>query len=239
LTVGSPLKIARIGVPAGSVVTRWIELCFVLLISFGVYVFNSVYFYRHGHSRFHFRPDEYWSLGILQEAISLVLLALVLSRRSIRLSDLGLRWSIRDLFSGLAIALFSYGAYWVSYHLLLLIHNSFLPSAPFTPEPAISYGRPPLLSILFALLNPFCEELIARAYLMREVFTLTGSWAFAAGLSTLLQASYHIYYGWPVTISVAIQFLVFSVYYARKQRTTPLIVAHGVFDVYWVLMGLI
>jgi membrane protease YdiL (CAAX protease family) len=239
IEVGSPLKNSRIASQGDSVARRWLELCLLMLIAFGGWLLNSVYFHRHGNNIFPLLPNELRCFGIFQEVAALALLGYMLSRRNIRWRDLGLRWSIHDLLSGFLIALLSYSAYWSCYHLLLTIHNAFLPSAPFTREPNIPYGWPPVMLILFYLLNPFFEELIVRAYLMTEVKALTGSWTLAAGLSTLFQASYHIHYGWPVTISLGIQFLVFSVYYARKQRATPLIVAHGIFDISWWFLWLI
>lgn len=237
--VESPPKESPIAAPGCSTVRRWFELCVLLLISFGASLLNSVYFYRHGRTIFHIRQDELWGFGIIQEVVSLALLWYVLSRRKAGLKDLGLRWSIRDLLSGPVIAIVSYGAYWGTYHLLLAIHSAFLASSRFTPEPSASYGSLSPLYILLMLLNPFFEELIVRAYLMTEVHALTGSWILAAGLSTLLQTSYHIYYGLPVMTSLALGFLVFSIYYARKQRATPLIVAHGIFDIQGVLLCLI
>jgi membrane protease YdiL (CAAX protease family) len=237
--VGSPLKNSRVAARGDSVARRWFELCLVQLIAFGGWLVNSIYYHRHGIDIFFLFPKELFAFGIFQEVTSLALLGYVLSRRKVRWRDLGLRWSIHDLLHGFLIALFSFTAYWLCFHLLLTIHNAYLPSAPFTREPAMPYGWPSLMLILFYLLNPFFEELIVRAYLMREVHALTGSWTLAAGLSTLLQASFHIYYGWPMTISLAFQFLVFSVYYARKQRVTPLIIAHGFFDISWWFLWLI
>jgi membrane protease YdiL (CAAX protease family) len=237
--IGSPLKISRIATTGDSVAKRWLELCLLMVIAFGGWLLNSIYFHRHGYSIFPLTYNELLVFAICQEIVSLALLGYLLSRRNIRWRGLGLRWSIRDVLSGFVIALVCYGVYWLCYHSLLAIHNSFLPSAPFTREPIAPYGPPPLMVILFFLLNPFFEELIVRAYLMREVHALTGSWTLAAGLSTLLQASYHIHYGWPVTISMGFQFLVCSVYYARKQRVTPLIITHGFFDLSWWFLWLI
>ncbi len=88
----------------------------------------------------------------------------------------------------------------------------------------------PLIAIPFVLLNPFFEELIVRAYLMTELKFLTGSWAVAGIVSVLLQASYHLYYGWSRASTLVFLFVVFAIYYARKRKDTPIVVAHGVFD---------
>ncbi len=88
------------------------------------------------------------------------------------------------------------------------------------------------MAIPYSLLNPFFEELIVRAYLMTEVRALTGSWMLATALSVVVQFSYHLYYGWEGAIALSFLFLVFSIYYARTQRATPIIVAHGIFDIW-------
>lgn len=223
----------------GAAIRRWFELCLVLLIAFGIYFPNSVYSLRHRHNLFLYKQDAILGLCIGQEIVSVALLGYVMSRRNIRWRGLGLRWSVRDVLSGLVVALASYAGYWTTYHGLLAIHDMFLPGMAFIPEPSAPFGRPPFIKVAFYLLNPFFEELIVRAYLMTEVQVLTGSWALAVGLSTVIQASYHIYYGWMVTIALAIQFLMFSIYYARTRSATPLIVAHGMFDWSWLLLGVI
>jgi membrane protease YdiL (CAAX protease family) len=237
--VESLAKDSQGAAPGDSAAERWLELCLLLSFAFSGYFLNSLYMHRHGHSIVHFGSKEILSFGIFQEGISLALVWYLLSRRKLQWKDIGLRWSVRDLFSGTVVAAASYGAYWATYHLLIVIHNAYFSSLRFTAEQTAPYGRPPLISVLFCLLNPFFEELIVRAYLMTEVQALTGSWMLAVGISTVLQASYHTYLGWPVAISYAIGFLVFSIYYAHQRRVTPLILAHGFFDTYWIVLGLI
>ena len=89
--------------------------------------------------------------------------------------------------------------------------------------------------IPFVLLNPFFEELIVRAYLMTEVQDLTGSSALAILVSVIVQFSYHLYYGWAGAISLSFQFLIFALYYARSRNISPVIVAHGLFDIYGIV----
>jgi len=66
---------------------------------------------------------------------------------------------------------------------------------------------------------------------MTEVKDLTGSWTLSAAASIVIQSSYHLYYGWEGAISLSFQFLIFAIYYARTRRATPVIVAHGIFDI--------
>jgi membrane protease YdiL (CAAX protease family) len=92
------------------------------------------------------------------------------------------------------------------------------------------FGHTDISAIPFFLVNPFFEELIVRAYLMTEVRALTGSATLAAAISVALQTTYHLYYGWEGALSLAFQFLVFAIYYAKTRKATPVIVAHGAFD---------
>lgn len=227
-------------VVGSSAARRGLQLVFILLITIGPYVWNSFYFYCHGHSIFEPRGDAGLALSILFEIASLLLVSITLWSRTAKWRDLGLRWSVREVvFIGPLLALGAYCAYWVSYHAAVAIHNAVWPEVPFTTEPTIWYGHPGLLLILFNLVNPFCEELIVRVFLMTEILELTGSWILAAVLSAVIQASYHIYYGMIVALALCFQFLVFSLFYARWRRATPLIVAHGVFDLYLPILGLL
>lgn len=218
---------------------RWCELSAVLLLAIGPFLLNSIHFYRFGTTFFGEQADAGLTFAIIQEITSLLLLGYVLVRRKIHLKDLGLRWSMRGILIGFVLALASYAAYWAVYHFLIAMHDAFWPAVAFTPEPSWPGGRPALLSVVLMCINPFFEELIVRVYLMTEVHALTGSWGLAVVLSTLVQTSYHIYYGWIVMLALAFQFLVFSLFYARKRQAAPLIVAHGYFDLYWVLLGLL
>jgi membrane protease YdiL (CAAX protease family) len=94
------------------------------------------------------------------------------------------------------------------------------------------FAHPSMAFIPFVLRNPFFEQLIVRAYLMSEVFALTGSRTRAILASVVVQSSYHLYYGWAGAISISFLFLAFALYYMRSRRALPVIVAHGLSDLY-------
>ena len=91
------------------------------------------------------------------------------------------------------------------------------------------------VSLLFAVVNPFFEELIVRAFLISEATLLTGSSGLAVILSVLLQTSYHLYQGIPNAVGDGLVFLVFSVYYAKTRRLWPVIFAHLWLDLFAVI----
>lgn len=130
------------------------------------------------------------------------------------------------------VTFLSYVVYATACSIIHALHHVIFSSASggFTPRQV--FGHPPVMMVPFSLLNPFFEELVVRAYLMTEVKDLSGSWILSAALSVAIQTSYHLYYGWEGALALSFQFLALSIYYARTRRITPIIIAHGFFDIY-------
>ena len=225
------------GACAEKPLVRWFELALVLLVAFGDFYLNYSNFFGRFviafvRGRVFSWANIWWTIMLLREIPGLLLLGFVLRRRKLRIRDLGLRWSIRDLVTGGLVALASYGAFEVGYFVLNAMHQLLFGSMAHRPSELSLFGHTTVMMAVFSLVNPFFEELIVRAYLMTEVKALTGSWTLAAVLSTAVQTSYHLYYGWTMALALGCQFLVFSIYYARSRKATPLVFAHGVFD--WI-----
>jgi membrane protease YdiL (CAAX protease family) len=202
----------------------------VLAISFGFFEYSS-FLLLIGNSTGSIRvQNSDWSIGMFQEITSLLLLVYVLSRRKLRLRDLGLRWSISDLFRGTGLFVGSYCAYWLGYFVVNAVHDAFFGLVQTGTSTGSSWGHMGYLAIPFVLVNPVFEEMIVRAYLMTEIRELTGSATLAAVLSVGVQVSYHLYYGWQGALMLIFPFLVFAVYYARTRNATPALLAHGITD---------
>jgi membrane protease YdiL (CAAX protease family) len=211
---------------------RWFELCLVLLVACGTAFLNALYILKNGPNAVPHMTYDRWLVGIVQEVTALLLLGCVLSRRSLRFKDLGLRWSLGDVGVGLLVTGSSFAAYLVGLTVVHLFHYAMYGIPARGPSGSDFFAHPSVAAIPFSLLNPFFEELIVRAYLMTEVLDLTGSSTLAVALSVAVQFSYHLYYGWAGAISLSFQFLIFALYYARSRRALPIIVAHGFFDIY-------
>jgi membrane protease YdiL (CAAX protease family) len=209
---------------------RWFELFLVLLLAFGGFILNSLYVVASPQGESPFRQRSGWSALILEEVACLLLLAYVLSRRKMRIRDLGLRWSFRQLAAGLGVAFLALLGYYCGSVIVRAVQHALFSAAPVVHTPRQVFGHPSFMAIPLMIVNPLFEELIVRAYLMSEIKALTNSWTLATALSVLVQASYHLYYGWAGALSLAFEFLVFSLYYARTQKATPIVFAHGLFD---------
>ncbi|MFZ0736217.1 MAG: CPBP family intramembrane glutamic endopeptidase [Candidatus Acidiferrales bacterium] len=211
---------------------RWFELFLVLLVGFGSFFLNSLYILIHGPTA----PPAYanlrWLAGITQEVAALLVLGYVLWRRKLGFKDIGLRWSLRDAGVGLVVAVVAYAAFAGGAFFVILVHYQAYGTLPTVRTAREVFGHPGMMALPFSLLNPFCEELIVRAYLMTEVIDLTGSRALAVAISVVVQFSYHLYYGWVGAIALLFPFLIFALYYARTRQALPLIVAHECMDIF-------
>jgi membrane protease YdiL (CAAX protease family) len=210
---------------------RWFELGLVLLVAFGGYMANSIHVLTYGPAHSPGFTNERWFLSGVHELSCLALLGYVLHRRKLRFRDLGLNWSVR--YVGMGAGLFVVASVAHSLGLWLIHWGQQLTTGSYVNpvHPAQIFGHASTFAFLFALVNPFFEELIVRAYLMSEVSALTGSMRLAALVSVLFQSSYHLYYGWTGAAALSFLFLVFAIFYARTRNATPVIVAHLIFDV--------
>src|SRR5262249_26285107 len=84
--------------------------------------------------------------------------------------------------------------------------------------------------LLFLALNPFFEEIIARAYVITELRFLPNNVHLAVAASVVLQMSYHLYQGVPAALASWVLFLLFSLYYAKTRSILAPIVAHFLVD---------
>jgi membrane protease YdiL (CAAX protease family) len=209
---------------------RWFELALVLLVAFSGYILSSLSILNGGTAAETHQKISTYAIGTVHEVISLLLLGYVLSRRKLRLRDLGMRWSLRSFVSGLPVTSVAFLSYCLGYSIIRFVAAAF--SLSTTDPHTFHHPYPSWAAIPFFFLNPFFEELIVRGYLMTEVRELTGSTLPAILLSVAVQTSYHLYYGWTGALSLGFEFLVFSIYYARTRRLAPVIVAHELFDLY-------
>ena len=171
--------------------------------------------------------------GLVLEIGSISLLIYILFRQNRSLSDLGFSFSKKDLWHSIGIALVAILANYFAYYLFAVISvwvfGKGLPQAEFQTVLDSGFAVPLLL---FVMVNPFFEELIVRAYLITEMEFFTRS-AWNAGLfSIFIQASYHLYQGFANSLTMIGVFSVFTIYYIRKRRLWPIILAHAYFDLF-------
>ena len=213
---------------------RLAELILVLSVAFAPTLFISIYIWlKHSGTGDQQDVPARMLYGLISELASIAVLKYVLFRQGRRLRDIGFVFSLKDIpisvmLAGLAFLAFTAAAVVATLANTLLFNLRVFDATPRNVEflsTNISFTY-----ALFVLINPAYEELIARAFTMTEVRDLTNSGLVAVIVSTALQTSYHIYQGVAAALILSSCFLVFSLYYLKWRRITPVILAHFYFD---------
>lgn len=209
-------------------------LCLVLVVAVVPLLLGSVfYLYTHPADPSALLRAKLTRL-VLQETAALALLVYVLRRQHRDLGDIGFGFRTWDLAASVMLLLGGAFAVYVADVACTQLH--FVPRAADQAHTQawVAVIRASTLGVVLVCLNPVFEELIVRAYVITEVRALSGSAVAAVVASTAVQAGYHLYQGGPAAVRLSAMFLVFSIYFAKTRRATPLILAHFYLDIFGV-----
>ena len=163
--------------------------------------------------------------AMLIELTGLALLSYILHQNGQTLADIGFRFQFGDSGHAILLVLGCRLIFRVAHSIAAFVYQlHFGHVPPSATSPLVGLGI--ATSLLFAVINPFFEELIVRAFLISEAAFLTGSVKLAVMLSVALQTAYHLYQGVPNAVGDGFIFLVFSLYYVKTRRLWPIVLAH-------------
>lgn len=91
--------------------------------------------------------------------------------------------------------------------------------------------------LIFALVNPFGEEILVRGWLQSRLREADCGAVLTVAVSVLIQGAYHLYQGVGAAVCHTVAFLAFAIYYQRTRRLWPVVGAHLILDVLWVLQS--
>lgn len=208
-------------------------LILVIFVVFVPSIFSSTYTLLTGKQLYN--PEAIGAIncyGIISDLIIIAILIYVLSRHGSNLKKIGLSLSWKDFPRSVLLAVIVYGAYLIyyygSYYIYYFLTGHILDASPKN----INFLQTEITiwSLLYLLTNCISEELVARAYIISEVEYLTKKRNIAIFLSVLLQTAYHLYQGLYSAGALGFMFLIYSLYYIKWRRITPIILAHLYFD---------
>jgi membrane protease YdiL (CAAX protease family) len=212
---------------------RWFELVLVLVVAFGNALAVSIFTVLTRTNLYSgSNLTSLGFIGVIQEIPPLAVLVYVLLRQGRTLKDLGLSFKWADLPLSFVLALCAVileVILWQVFARVWLVASGHLPNATQRNVEFVTAGLS-LWTLLLVAINPVFEELIVRAFLITEVWGLTGSAVVAVAASVVLQTSYHLYQGVVPALLYSALFLVFSIYYVKTRRILPVILAHFYFD---------
>jgi|SRR5580704_1343772 membrane protease YdiL (CAAX protease family) len=220
---------------------RWFEVAVVMSVAFTSSIMTAIYVHFTGRTASAVSTQFSLFVTMIGRLPSLLLLVYVLWRSGRTLKDIGLEWSWKQV--GIAVPLLI-AAFVVQHQVQMLVyrvmwalglHDTLKASEALTHGywAATPYLSP--IGLIYQVVNAVHEEVLVRAYLMTEIIDLTGSAKIAVCVSVLLQASYHLYYGWLGATMVGFAFLVFALYFAWARKALPTVVAHWLMDMAIVL----
>ena len=211
---------------------RVLELALVTSVAFAGPVFGSLYY-------FFGEPLQTSTSGqmmyaLINELLAISVLVYVLFRQGRRFGEIGFGFVWRDVPRSLALTIGGYIAYYGCFVMIYYSHYAFTGQTLATPDIGSKISSKGVIpaGLVFAVVNPFFEELIVRAYLMTELRLLTGSAAISIATSVLLQTLYHLYQGVPLAAADAAMFSVFALYFSFTLRIMPVVLAHLAFDLF-------
>ena len=176
--------------------------------------------------------DALYFGGIISQISTLAVLAYILFRQGRSLAQIGFSFAWLDLLQSVLLALMAFVAAYLWRAGTLYGYYFLTKSVPTVRPQSVGFlaAGITLPSLIYVLLNPFNEELIVRAFTISEVEYLTKRSSVAVIVSIFLQTSYHLYQGVFTAWGYVPMFFIFSLYYVKWKRITPVILAHLYFD---------
>jgi len=84
---------------------------------------------------------------------------------------------------------------------------------------------------------PFMEEVVQRGYVCARILGLGWGKAAAIGISAVVFAIPHLYYGWAPVIPIFLHGVIFALVFCSTKRIWPLVIAHSAYDFSFVVLS--
>lgn len=204
----------------------WVEFTIVIVLAFGHFIAASI-LGVFAVPYYDFLPSTTFTQLPIQETIVAIALACFLVVRGWRLIDLGLtRPNIEDLgHAALLLAAVYTATFTLSY---------FMPRTTHDEELVFAHTDLNIPFVLvFSLINAIFEEVFVCAYVL-SAWRGSDMWT-AITASAGIRLAYHLYQGPNAVIFIGPLGLIFAWYYATRGRLWPLIAAHALLDVLYLL----
>lgn len=211
--------------------TRIFDLAMVLSVAFLPAIIKSLYLFAGPPMRYYSdQLDLTFFVGFVEHALGILLLFYVLYNRDKNYLHLGLDSSFRSILYGVLLAIVATAVTSLLWYIFRIVLPGAYASQLVVRNTSFLYDHLSWALLIYILINPFFEELIVRGFLMTELFSLSNSKTLAIAISVLIQTLYHLYQGLFSALTLAGVFLVFSIFYSRTGKLTPVIVAHLIAD---------
>ena len=208
------------------------ELIAVLLIGFGIFIYSSTQIFfennispiRQDYSSF----DFYFIVAY--EVIAFLLIIFILKKRKWTVQDFNLDFRANML----VIALLLIALRFITTSILnYILTSANLFNLELNAPPEINLNVSMFSVILMLFVNSFFEEMILIGYLFKRLEKFHVSIIIL--FSLLLRVSFHTYQGINEIPRILSLGLVLGLYYGRYKKLAPVILAHGIGNLFFFL----
>ena len=224
-------------------VAGWREIVAVIILTLGHAIFASTRIAFDRRHRFYSEPstNDSYIYNIAFESAILCLMVSFLHWRGWTPTDFKIKPNGKALFQGILLWIVV-EAWKIVYWFLMIVllycayhfaHLDLRPKSNLIHATSDFNYCNRLLFVGLLIINAFLEELICIGYAFNQIAAKKGP-LFALLITTLLRITYHTWQG-PLEISgTFIFFLFFGLFYWKYRNLCPLIVAHSVFDIWFI-----
>ena len=209
-----------------------VEFIIVIFLGFGLFIYSSTISFLQFKNKAQTEIyDSYdFVFIVIYEILILMIIAIYLKKRKWQLQDFNLDFKVKMI--GIALLLV-----FIRESIGLIITKSFIAIIGSTSiqlnEPNISLQTGIFSMAMMVIINSIYEEVLLTGYLFKRFEYFHP--AIIIAISFLIRASFHTYQGSINLIMVFILALVFGLYYLRYRKLWPIIIAHGIGNIFHFL----
>ncbi len=212
--------------------SKIVEFIIIIFLGFGLFIYSStISFLEFKKSS---TTQNYDSVDfvfiVIYEILILMIISIYLKKRKWQLQDFNLDFKVKMI--GIALLLV-----FIRESIGLIITKSFIAIIGSISiqlnEPNISLQTGIFSMAMMVIINSIYEEVLLTGYLFKRFEYFHP--AIIIAISFLIRASFHTYQGSINLIMVFILALVFGLYYLRYRKLWPIIIAHGIGNIFHFL----
>lgn len=208
------------------------EVLIVLTLGFGLFIYSSTIAMLNNSDASTLQTYSSYDFIfiVVYEIIILTIIAYYLKHRNWLIKDFNLDFTFRMVGVAILLVVLREG---LGMPFIKIISTSKILSPETINEPSISFQTNIVSIVLMVIVNSIYEEVLLIGYFFKRFEKFHP--AIIILISLLIRASYHTYQGYTNLIMIFLMALIFGLYYVKYKKLWPLIIAHGIGNIYHFL----
>lgn len=208
------------------------EVLIVLTLGFGLFIYSSTIAILNNSDASTLQTYNSYDFIfiVVYEIIILTILAYYLKHRNWSIKDFNLDFTYKMIGVAILLVVLREG---LGMLFTRIISTSKILSPETINEPSISFQTNIVSIVLMVIVNSIYEEVLLIGYFFKRFEKFHP--AIIILISLLIRTSYHTYQGFTNLIMIFLMALIFGLYYVKYKKLWPLIIAHGIGNIYHFL----